>query len=163
MDPMGRRGHLGCGTVPTSLKMAWHFKPAWRCHRPSALYYRLWTLRPCCRWRPPASCPSPRSSSRSWRRSPRAPWSSMSSTSRACREGIVVRLLLLEMVCCSVWFCMDSDIACNENVVQNEKLFLNFKRYFRWSTPLRLKFSSKYVVPKSWVLVCKLWKGELQS
>ena len=41
MDPMGRLGHLGCGTVPTSLKMAWHFKPAWRCHRPSALYYRL--------------------------------------------------------------------------------------------------------------------------
>ena len=31
------------------------------------------------------------------------------------------------------------------------------------STPLRLKFSSKYLVPKSWVLVCKLWRGELQS
>ena len=31
------------------------------------------------------------------------------------------------------------------------------------STPLRLKLSYKYLVPKSWVLVCKLWRGEFQS
>ena len=34
---------------------------------------------------------------------------------------------------------------------------------FSNSTPLKLKFTSKYVVPKSWVLACKLWRGEFQS
>ena len=38
MVPMGRLGHLGCGTVPTSLKMAWHYDPACRCHRPWVRY-----------------------------------------------------------------------------------------------------------------------------
>ena len=31
MNPMGRLGHLGCSTVPTSLKMACHYDPAWQC------------------------------------------------------------------------------------------------------------------------------------
>ena len=35
--------------------------------------------------------------------------------------------------------------------------------YTELSTPLRLKFSSNYLVPKLSVLVSKLWRGELQS
>ena len=41
MVPIGRLGHLGCGTVPTSLKLAWHSDPACRGHRPSVRYFGL--------------------------------------------------------------------------------------------------------------------------
>ncbi len=43
MVPIGRLGHLGCGTVPTSLKLAWHSDPACRGHRPSVRYFGLCT------------------------------------------------------------------------------------------------------------------------
>ena len=52
MVPIGRLGHLGCGTVPTSLKLAWHFDPACRGHRPSVRYFGLciqsWPIRKKC-------------------------------------------------------------------------------------------------------------------
>ena len=46
MVPIGRLSHLGCGTVPTSLKLAWHSDPACRGHRPSVRYFGLWSLCP---------------------------------------------------------------------------------------------------------------------
>ena len=54
MVPIGRLGHLGCGTVPTSLKLAWHSDPACRGHRPSVRYFGLWSLPA-----PPAAVPTP--------------------------------------------------------------------------------------------------------
>ena len=39
---IGQSGPLVCGTVPTSLKLAWHSDPACRGHRPSVRYFGLW-------------------------------------------------------------------------------------------------------------------------